>query len=105
MRTSICRIRKAVRWLAKTSRLKFNSEKAIVARKTFYLSVGKGRHAGQRCAEAANGEMSSRVHWCVAACSGEMSRRWRSQIDDAEEDDAKLEPGVAGLLRQRRRCK
>ncbi|KAL6992474.1 hypothetical protein U1Q18_010583, partial [Sarracenia purpurea var. burkii] len=62
----------------------------------------KGRRTVRRCAGAANGEMSSSVHWCVAACGDEMSRRRRSQIDGAEEDDAELEPGVVGLLCRRR---
>ncbi|KAL6955300.1 hypothetical protein U1Q18_043638, partial [Sarracenia purpurea var. burkii] len=70
-----------------------------------HKSVGKGRRAGRRCAGAENGEMSSGVHWCMAACGGEMSRKQRSQIDGAEEDDADLKPGVVGLLRRRRRCK
>ncbi|KAL6984778.1 hypothetical protein U1Q18_018157, partial [Sarracenia purpurea var. burkii] len=68
-------------------------------------SVGKERRTGRRCAGASNGEMSSGVHRCVAACDDEMSRRQRSQIDGAEEDDAELEPRVVRLLRWRRRCK
>ncbi|KAL6972810.1 hypothetical protein U1Q18_026984 [Sarracenia purpurea var. burkii] len=57
------------------------------------------RRTGRRCAGAANGEMSSGVHRCVATCDDEMSRRRRSQIDGAEEDDVELEPRVAELLR------
>ncbi|KAL6973080.1 starch synthase [Sarracenia purpurea var. burkii] len=34
-----------------------------------------------------------------------MSRRQRSQIDGAKEDDAELEHGVSRLLRRRKRCK
>ncbi|KAL6982708.1 hypothetical protein U1Q18_016096 [Sarracenia purpurea var. burkii] len=55
-----------------------------------HISVGKGRCTGRRC---------------VAACGDEMSRRRRSQIDDAKEDDVELESGIVGLLCRRRRCK
>ncbi|KAL6967960.1 hypothetical protein U1Q18_033763 [Sarracenia purpurea var. burkii] len=70
-----------------------------------HRSVGKGRRTGRRCAGVANDEMSSGVHRCVAVCGDEMSRRRRSQIDGAKEDDAELEPGITGLLRRRGRCK